>query len=399
MRTTLDIRTDREREAAPPGDARAYRWTIVGPERHPLGPALRAVSRDDAPEAIAVLLGRTFRRVDNGRLLRATRAAVARGSRLAVVHLGAGGGSLARAAAVEHPGLSCVVAELTEGPTPAAVRAATGLVTATSPVACEVRVDRDGRLRTTDWQPVHLPAAAGSAGPGGAVLVTGGLGGLGLRVAAVLACRHGLHPILADTATPGRLGTAGRRHLDRMAATTGVTVLRADVTDGAALRRALAGTGHLRLTGVVHCAGLLRGGPVTAGTAAGLSTVQAAKVDGLRHALDAVDRHALRRVLVFGSITAERPHRSLGAYALANELLRRCAVRLAADLPTAVTLVAEWSIWSGAGMAHGTPGAVAAARRLNLPPVPLGPGMATVDALWGLPAAPGRAQRLLISGC
>ncbi|MEE3922652.1 hypothetical protein V2I01_42710 [Micromonospora sp. BRA006-A] len=221
MRTTLDIRTPREREAAPPGDARAFRWTIVGPERHALAPALRAVSRDDAPEAIAVLLGRTFHRVDNGRLLRAIRAAVARGSRLAVVHLGAGGGSPARAAAVEHPGLSCVVTELTEGPTPAAVRAATGLVTAASPVAGEVRVDRDGRLHTTDWRPVHLPAAAGTAGPGGAVLVTGGLGGLGLRVAAVLACRHGLHPILADTATPERLGTASRRHLDRIAGTTG----------------------------------------------------------------------------------------------------------------------------------------------------------------------------------
>ncbi|MET8092232.1 KR domain-containing protein [Micromonospora sp. NPDC005220] len=398
MRTALDIRRAGEREVAPSGDARAYRWTVVGPERHPLAAALRAASRDDAPEAVAVLLGRTFHQVDNRRLLRAIRTAVARGSRLAVVHLGAGGGSLARTAAIEHPGLSCVVAELTGGPTPAAVRAATALVAAASPVTAEVRVDRDGRLSTTDWHPTDLPAAAGTAGPAGTVLVTGGLGGLGLRVAAVLACRHGLHPILADTATPERLGTAARWHLDRIAATTGVTVRRADVSDGAAMRQALAGTGSGPLVGVVHCAGLLRGGPVTAGTAAGLTAVQAAKVDGLRHALEVVDRHALRRVLVFGSITAERPHRSLGAYALANELLRRCAVRLAADLPAAATLVAEWSIWSGAGMAHGTPGAVAAARRLNLPPVPLGPGMAAVDALWRLPAAPGRAQRLLIAG-
>ncbi|RBJ07148.1 hypothetical protein DRA43_09205 [Micromonospora provocatoris] len=133
-----------------------------------------------------MLLGRAFHRVDNRRLLRAIRTAVARGSRLAVVHLGAGGGSLARAAAVEHLGLSCVVAELTEGPHPGRGARRHGLVAAAAPVAGEVRVDRDGRLRTTDWQPVHLPQAAGTTGSGGAVLVTGGLGGLGLRVAAVL---------------------------------------------------------------------------------------------------------------------------------------------------------------------------------------------------------------------
>lgn len=397
MTAGLDISTAADQPVAPPGDVRSYRWTVIGPDRHPLAARLRAAGRADAPEAVAVLLGRVFHRVDNGRLLQGIRAAVTRGARLAVVHLGAGGGSLARAAAVENPGLDCVVVELTGGPTRAAVHTADALLTAAAPAA-EVLVDGLGRITTTDWRPVGRPDPVPPPRSTGTVLITGGLGGLGLRVAALLSCRHGLRPILADTARPEQLGVAAHRHLDRIAATTGVTVCRTDVTDGAAVRRAVADSGREPVVGVVHCAGLLRGGPVTAATASGLAAVQAVKVDGLHRVLEAVDRQALRRVLVFGSITAERPHRSLGAYALANELLRRCAERLAADLPEAATLIAEWSIWSGAGMAHGTPGAVAAARRLGLPPVPLGPGLAAVDALWRMPVPPGRARRLLIAG-
>ncbi|MFV2103471.1 SDR family NAD(P)-dependent oxidoreductase [Micromonospora sp. LOL_024] len=395
MNAPLDVLAPYEVPAtAPPAD-RSFRWTVIGPPRHPAAGALDAASNPTAPRATAVLLGRRFRQADNARLLDAVARAGSRGGRLALLHLGAGGGSLVRAAAVEDPRLSVVVVELTGRGSPTAVRAAMAAA-AGEAVDAELRVDDRGRFTTTAWRACALPSDGGQPHPG-SVVVTGGLGGLGLRAAAVLACRRGLHPILVDTADPRELGPAARRHLARLAA-GGVTLVRADVTDGTGLRRALSGVTAPVPAVLVHCAGLLRGGPVAAMTPSTLRALQRVKSDGLRNVLAAVQQRALRHIVVYGSITAERPHRSLGAYALANELLRRAAGRSAANLPRAAVVVAEWSLWSGAGMAHGTPGAVAAARRMGMPPIPIGPGTAALEALLRLPATPGSTTRLLVTG-
>ncbi|WP_341720559.1 SDR family NAD(P)-dependent oxidoreductase [Micromonospora sp. FIMYZ51] len=391
----LEVRAPHEVPVAAPRATRPYRWTVIGPAGHPAAAALHATSDSAAPAATAVLLGRRFRPADNARLLTAVTRAGSHGGRLALLHLGAGGGSLLRAAAVEDPRLSVVVVELTGRGSPAAVRAAVAAA-AGDPLDAELHVDDHGRFTSTAWRTCALPAEEVESHPG-SVLVTGGLGGLGLRAAAVLACRRGLHPILVDTADPGELGPAARRHLTRLAV-GGVTLVRADVTDGPRLRRALDGVTAAVPTVLVHCAGLLRGGPVAAMTPSTLHTLQRVKSDGLRNVIEALPQPALRQVVVYGSITAERPHRSLGAYALANELLRRTAERHAADLPRAAVVVAEWSLWSGAGMAHGTPGAVAAARRMGMAPVPVGPGTAALDALLRLPATPGTTTRLLLTG-
>ncbi|MEV4741001.1 KR domain-containing protein [Streptomyces sp. NPDC049555] len=373
--------------------AAPFRWCVLhgtaAPDR--LVAALQHASRPDGERAVAVVLGAEHRPRDNALLLEGVaRAAATPGRRLVLVHRGAGGASLLRAAALEAPGLKVTALEQAG---PLTAERVARLVRAAGDGA-EVRVAQDGTATRTVWQPAALPAPAPA---GGTVLVTGGLGGLGLRAAGVLAARAGWRPVLLDVTAPGQLDAISARLLARLrAAVPRTRVLTADVTDPKAVASAL-----WRLAtpvhAVVHCAGLVDGGPVAGSHPADLARLQAAKAGGLHAVLDALDVGALRQVVVFGSITARVPHRQMGGYGFANELLRRQALRRAAALPHCATVVAEWSVWSGAGQAHAM-GAVPQARRMGMAPVPLGPGMAALLRLMAWPPGPGRGVSLVLTG-
>jgi hypothetical protein len=113
--------------------------------------------------------------------------------------------------------------------------------------------------------------------------------------------------------------------------------------------------------------------------------------------LAAVDPRQLSHLITFGSILAEEPAHNLGCYALANELLRRATLNAAAALPKSTTVVAEWSMWAGAGMAHSM-GLVAQARRGGLVPISLQAGMRAMGRLLALPAGAERAQAVILRG-
>lgn len=374
----------------------ARRWVVFATADHPLAGPLTTAPSDvpsdvpsDAP-GTAVLLGAAFRRSDNDLLLDGIRTAIARGGRLVLVHLGAGGTSLIRAAMAENRTLRGLSIELPERPSAAAAAAALALARSDLSLTGELSADPGGRIGTTAWHPIALPAAP-EFGRGVAV-ITGGLGGLGIRAAATLAHRCGLHPVLVDGRTPDRIGPRARRWLRCMAdGPTGVTVRTADVTEPAQVNEALA---YLPAppTVVLHCAGVMPTGGLSACDARDLAAAQAVKVDGLRHVLDAVDRHRLRHLVVFGSTLAETSPHGLGAYALANELLRRAALRAAASLPGVRTVVAQWSIWAGAGMAHDL-GVVPQARRAGWTPIALGRGLAVLPCLLAA-----RSSRLQLLG-
>ncbi|MEU4445546.1 SDR family NAD(P)-dependent oxidoreductase [Actinosynnema sp. NPDC050801] len=351
-------------EPVRPVPAVPHRWHVVGSTAHPLASRLR---RDGGEAGTAVLLGSRFRPADNALLLEGVASALRHGGPLVLAHLGAGGGSLLRVAALEDPRLAVRVVELPAVPSREVADLAVAAVDSVDP---DLLVDERGRIARPAGQAVELPPRRPLAGTG--VLVTGGARGLGLRAALVLAYVHGWCPVVVDAAWPDA------RAEERLAS-VGAVVVRADVTDRGELSRALADVG-VPIGAVVHCAGTLAAGAVRRCTPADLARAQAAKVTGLRTVLDVLPADRLRHLVVFGSITARDPHRQMGAYGLANELLRRAALREAARLPGCSTVVAEWSLWSGAGMAHEV-GAVAQARRMGMTPISLRAGM---DALLRL---------------
>jgi len=108
------------------------------------------------------------------------------GGRLALIHLSAGGSSLLRVAGKEHLALDAVSIQLQNAPSARAVRVA---VTNSMDVgASDLYVDNSGVITSSRWEPVPLPEppSPGHYQGEGSVLVTGGLGGLGLSVAMVL---------------------------------------------------------------------------------------------------------------------------------------------------------------------------------------------------------------------
>jgi NAD(P)-dependent dehydrogenase (short-subunit alcohol dehydrogenase family) len=396
-----------QRESAPRFVRRC--WHIIGRDTHPVTGELRA--RSAAPHVCAedrsgtaVLLGTEFGWEDNARLLDGIAAARRDGGRLVLVHLGAGGGSLLKTAATEDPRLEVLSIELSGTPPAKATRVAATLANSEADRCNDLQVDDAGQITRIMWQPVELPGIPpaltweSNGSPPGSVIVTGGLGGLGLRAAHVLARVYGLHPVLLDVATPASLAAASAAHLARLRASrTGVTVLDVDITDRGRTVAAVSAVDAPPIRAVVHCAGLLRSGPLSGVSTCRLVAAQQAKVSGLHNVLAALDPGALRHLITFGSIIAEEPHPSMGSYALANELLRRATLKTARNLPHCATVAAQWSLWSGAGMAHRA-GAVPQARGLGLAPVSLRAGMTALVRLFGWPAGPVTAASLLLYG-
>jgi NAD(P)-dependent dehydrogenase (short-subunit alcohol dehydrogenase family) len=373
---------------------RHTRLRIFGSTGHPVARALCGVPGEPAT-ATVVLLGAQFTPADNALLLDGVRNAWWHRRRLVLIHLGAGGGALLRSSIAGRRIPDWLSIELPAVPSAAALRAALRLASGDS--TGELRVDGTGAFATS-WQPFTLPPPW--AGPldlrdPQVAIVTGGLGGLGLCVAALLSYRYGLHPVLIDKEQRLRSGSPADRRVTRLASyPAGVTVRAADVIDGHAMTTAMTGLSG-PITAVVHCAGVL--GPVGDCSPDELAATQAIKVIGLRNVLAAVDPRQLSHLITFGSILAEEPAHNLGCYALANELLRRATLNAAAALPKSTTVVAEWSMWAGAGMAHSM-GLVAQARRGGLVPISLQAGMRAMGRLLALPAGAERAQAVILRG-
>ena len=197
---------------------------------------------------------------------------------------------------------------------------------------------------------------------GGAYLITGGFGGIGLSLARHLARNYGARIVLVSRgAVPGRDEwdrPATARDARRIAALREiealggqVLALQADVTDIAQMRDAAdrAARAFGPLAGVIHAAGAIDDAPLAAKDAGGVQAVLAPKINGLRVLEEVFPDGSIDRLILFSSTsTLTRPAGQVD-YIAANEYLNAYAKSRAGGR-TRVTAV-DWGVWAEVGMA------------------------------------------------
>jgi phthiocerol/phenolphthiocerol synthesis type-I polyketide synthase E len=232
---------------------------------------------------------------------------------------------------------------------------------------------RDGRRWLRRYEHCRLPAAHTDALPvsrGAVVLITGGLGGMGLAVALRLAERSQARLLLtARTALPARAEwdawlaghDAGDRHSqtilalrDIEAAGGEVEISVADAADAQAMAAAVqsARTRWGRIDAVIHAAGIAGDGQLAAlSSSTNVEAVIAPKVTGLQVLRDVLGDTPLEVVVLMSSINAVMGAAGVAGYASANAVLDAFAE--AAEVPALWRHVValDWGAWREVGMA------------------------------------------------
>ena len=184
----------------------------------------------------------------------------------------------------------------------------------------------------------------------GAVLVTGGLGDLGGRIARRLVTSHGVCDLVLTSRrgmeSPG--ADAFVVELTKLGAKA--TIVGGDIADLDSLRSIMQMfTADRPLRGVIHAAGVVDSGILSSLTPQKCATTFASKVDGLWNLHQLTKDMDLDLFMMFSSISGVMGLPGLGNYAAANSFIDVLAyLRRAQGLPA--TSVA-YGTWSGDGMA------------------------------------------------
>ncbi|SDZ25801.1 rifamycin polyketide synthase modules 4, 5 and 6 [Amycolatopsis xylanica] len=251
---------------------------------------------------------------------------------------------LARTARAEHPdlgltlvdGTNSLVAALLQADEPElAVRAGT-LLAPRLVRALGVVSDADGSNRSDHSRPQGE----------GAVLITGGLGGVGRNIARLLAER-GVRKLLLTSRQGPADSRAAEISAELGALGAEVEVVACDVSVEAEVAEVLGSVEALR--GVVHCAGVLDDGVVADLTPERLAKVMGPKVDGAVHLHRLTAGLPLEMFVLISSVAGVIGNAGQANYAAANVFLDQLAhQRRAAGLP-GVSL--SYGAWADEGLA------------------------------------------------
>ncbi len=222
----------------------------------------------------------------------------------------------------------------------------------------------------------------------GAVLVTGGTGGLGALVARHLVLAHGVQDLVLTSRRGPQAPGVDSVVSDLRAAGSRVRVIACDVADPNAVRELVSGiTAGARLSGVVHAAGVLDDGVLPSLSTERLRAVLRPKADGGWNLHQATAGLDLSLFVVFSSIAGVLGTPGQANYAAGNRFLDGLvSYRRAHGLPS-VSLA--WGLWDRAtGMTgHLDSGAVTRMNREGLAAMSTAQGL----ALWDASLASGRA--------
>ncbi|MFJ8888953.1 type I polyketide synthase, partial [Streptomyces sp. NPDC102402] len=295
---------------------------------------------------------------------------------------------LVRSAQTEHPGRFVLV---DTDATPASADALASALTTGEPQfalrAGEVLVPALTRTDTsgTGTDATGTDATGGAFDPEGTVLVTGATGTLGRLLVRHLVTVHGVRRLLL--VSRGGRDAAGAADLEGELTALGavVEIAARDASDRSAVAALLAGIDPAHpLTAVIHAAGVLDDGALTALDAERLNTVLRPKADAALHLHELTRGLPLSAFVLFSGAAGLLGRPGQANYAAANTFLDALAQhRRAAGLP-AVSLA--WGLW---GEASGMTGHLSDAdlrrmRRSGIAPMTNDQGLALFDlALTG----------------
>ncbi|MDX3224888.1 type I polyketide synthase [Streptomyces sp. ME19-01-6] len=287
---------------------------------------------------------------------------------------------LGRTAALEHPDLWGGLIDLPATLTEQVLRSLIAALTTChdeDELALRATGPRTRRLARTPSTATAAPEGARPWTPRGTVLITGGTGALGSRVAHRIAAHHpGCHLLLVSRQGPDAPGaTTLRDQLTGLGAT--VTLAACDIADPGALTGLLTGVPSDRpLTAVIHTAAVLDDSTLTAQTPDHLATVLGPKSHAAHHLHALAQNHPLDAFVLFSSAAAPFGAAGQANYAAANAYLDALAQHRRARGLTATSIA--WGNWDGDGLANTRP-AQAYLRNRGFPPMPPHLALATLE--------------------
>ncbi|MFD3523635.1 type I polyketide synthase [Streptomyces sp. NPDC058653] len=307
--------------ADPAETARAFTHRVLG--------LVQAILADDRPDSRLVVL---------------TRGAMSMGAGGESDLAGAAVWGLIRTAQTEHPDRFTLI-DL-DGSDSSLRALSAALATGEPQLAV-----RDGRLLAPRLARVGAGATESSAtapfDPDKTVLITGGTGALGTLLARHLVTEHGVKKLLLTSRRGRTAGSTLTEELAELGAE--VTIAACDTADRESLEALLASLPEEHPLGaVVHCAGTLDDGIVTALTPERFDGVLRPKVDGAWNLHELTRDMELSAFVMFSSVVGVLGSPGQANYAAANVFLDELAeLRHAAGLP-AKSLA--WGLWES-GMA------------------------------------------------
>ncbi|MEU8385823.1 SDR family NAD(P)-dependent oxidoreductase, partial [Streptosporangium sp. NPDC048865] len=233
-------------------------------------------------------------------------------------------------------------------------------------------------------------AADGAAWPrsaaGGTVLITGGLGALGRRIARHLVTRHGVRDLLLVSRRGEGHPDAARVEAELTGLGARVGIRACDPSDRDALAGLLASL-KTPLTGVVHAAGVVEDAAVERLSAGALRRTIEAKAVAAGNLDEATSDAELDAFVLFGSVAGVVGTAGQGGYCAANAALEAITHRRRLAGGHGVTV--HWGLWDvGAGMGAGLTGRdVARLGRAGVKPMGEADGIALFDRVLRLDTA------------
>ncbi|WP_030247930.1 type I polyketide synthase, partial [Streptomyces sp. NRRL S-350] len=254
-------------------------------------------------------------------------------------------------------------------------------------------------VRTASPEPAPTPDTSDSTdtsdtsdtsdGTDGTVLITGGTGTLGRRVARHLVAAHGVRRLLLLSRNgPDAEGAADLTDELRSAGAH-AEIVACDATDRDALARLFddARASH-PVTAVIHAAGVLADGVLTSLTEDQVSHVLRPKIDAAMHLHELTRQHDVRRLILFSSAAGVLGSAGQAAYSAANAFLDALADHRRDQGLPAVSLA--WGLWAERSALTGTLTDTDVRRlsALGIAPMATESALASFDLAWrdGCPA-------------